>query len=66
MADLIFVLSIFAVGVGCGYCVRSLISKKRRELYQASKQSRHFRLTKSQARAGVDFTAKSLPSPDKI
>jgi hypothetical protein len=33
MGDLILVLSIFAVGAGCGYFVRDRISKKRRELY---------------------------------
>jgi hypothetical protein len=66
VADLILVLSIFAVGAGCGYYVRSLISKKRRELFLASRQQKHFRRTKSPARAGVDFTSTSLPSPDKI
>jgi hypothetical protein len=44
MGDLILVLSIFAVGAGCGYfigyVVRDRISKKRRELYE-SKRSRH-------------------------
>jgi hypothetical protein len=44
MGDLILVLSIFTVGVGCGYFVRDRISKKRRELYlkrhELSKRSR--------------------------
>jgi hypothetical protein len=45
MADLILVLSIFAVGAGCGYYVRDLISKKRRERYLKSKQSKRSRNT---------------------
>jgi ribosomal protein S17E len=45
MGDLIFVLSIFAVGVGCGYYLRDLISKKRHERYLASKQSKRSRNT---------------------
>jgi hypothetical protein len=40
MGDVILVLSIFAVGAGCGYFVRDRISKKRRELYLGSKRSR--------------------------
>jgi hypothetical protein len=40
MGDLILVLSIFAVGVWCGYYVRDRISKKRRELFLESKRSR--------------------------
>jgi hypothetical protein len=40
MGDLIFVLSIFAVGAGCGYYLRDWISKKRHERYLASKQSK--------------------------
>ena len=43
MGDLIFVLSIFAVGAGCGYYLRDLVSKKRRERYQKSKQSKRAR-----------------------
>ena len=43
MGDLILVLSIFAVGAGCGYFVRERISKKRRELYVESKRSRRSR-----------------------
>jgi hypothetical protein len=45
MGDLILVLSIFAVGAGCGYYVRDLISKKRRERYLKSKQSKRSRNT---------------------
>jgi hypothetical protein len=45
MADLILVLSIFAVGAGCGYYVRDMISKKRRERYKKSKQSKRSRNT---------------------
>jgi hypothetical protein len=45
MADLILVLSIFAVGAGCGYYVRDLISKRRRERYLKSKQSKRSRNT---------------------
>jgi hypothetical protein len=45
MADLILVLSIFAVGAGCGYYVRDLISKRRRERYIRSKQSKRSRNT---------------------
>jgi hypothetical protein len=45
MGDLIFVLSIFAVGVGCGYYLRDLISKKRHERYLALKQSKRSRNT---------------------
>jgi hypothetical protein len=37
---LILLLSIFAVGVGCGYYLRDRISKKRRHL--ESKRSRRF------------------------
>jgi hypothetical protein len=40
MGDLILVLSIFAVGAGCGYYLRDRISKKRHERYLASKQSK--------------------------
>jgi hypothetical protein len=40
MGDLILLLSIFAVGVGCGYYGRDRISKKRRERYLESKNSR--------------------------
>ena len=43
MGDLIFVLSIFAVGAGCGYYLRDLVSKERRERYQKSKQSKRAR-----------------------
>ena len=45
MGDLILVLSIFAVGAGCGYYLRDLVSKKRRERYLASKQSKRSRNT---------------------
>jgi hypothetical protein len=45
MGDLIFVLSIFAVGVGCGYYLRDRISKKRHERYLASKKSKRSRNT---------------------
>jgi hypothetical protein len=45
MGDLIFVLSIFAVGAGCGYYLRDRISKKRHERYLASKQSKRSRNT---------------------
>jgi hypothetical protein len=45
MADLILVLSIFAVGAGCGYYVRDLISKKRREQYLKLTQSKRSRNT---------------------
>jgi hypothetical protein len=40
MVDPILVLSIFVVGVGCGYYLRDRISKKRRERYLVSKRSR--------------------------
>jgi hypothetical protein len=43
MGDLIFVLSIFAVGAGCGYYLRDRVSEKRRERYQKSKQSKRAR-----------------------
>jgi hypothetical protein len=45
MGDLILVFSIFAVGAGCGYYVRDLISKKRRERYLKSKHSKRSRNT---------------------
>ena len=45
MGDLIFVLSIFAVGAGCGYYLRDRISKKRHERYLASKKSKRSRNT---------------------
>ena len=45
MGDLIFVLSIFAVGAGCGYYLRDRISKTRHERYLASKQSKRSRNT---------------------
>src|ERR1700730_10039684 len=45
MGDLILVLSIFAVGAGCGYYLRDLVSKKRRKRYLASKQSKRSRNT---------------------
>jgi hypothetical protein len=45
MGDLILVLSIFAVGAGCGYYLRDRISKKRHERYLASKQSKRSRNT---------------------
>jgi hypothetical protein len=45
MGDLFFVLSIFAVGAGCGYYLRDRISKKRHERYLASKQSKRSRNT---------------------
>jgi hypothetical protein len=41
MGDLIFVLSIFAVGAGCGYYLRDRIYKMRHERYLASKRSRN-------------------------
>jgi hypothetical protein len=40
MGGLILVLSIFIVGVGCGYYLRDRISKKRRERYLETKHSR--------------------------
>jgi hypothetical protein len=40
MGDLILVLSIFAVGAGCGYYLRDWISKNRRERYLKLKQSK--------------------------
>jgi hypothetical protein len=43
MGDLIVVLSIFAVGAGCGYYARDLISKRRRERYLKSKQLKRAR-----------------------
>jgi hypothetical protein len=45
MGDLIFVLSISAVGAGCGYYLRDRISKMRHERYLASKQSKRSRKT---------------------
>ena len=45
MGDLILVLSIFAVGAGCGYYLRDRISKKRHERYLASKKSKRSRDT---------------------
>src|ERR1700681_3197297 len=45
MGDLFFVLSIFAVGAGCGYYLRDRISKKRHERYLASKKSKRSRDT---------------------
>jgi hypothetical protein len=45
MGDLILVLSIFAVGAGCGYYLRDRISKKRHERYLASKKSKRSRNT---------------------
>jgi hypothetical protein len=45
MGDLILVLSIFAVGAGCGYYLRDWISKKRRERYLKLKQSKRSRNT---------------------
>jgi hypothetical protein len=45
MGDLIFVLSIFAVGAGCGYYLRDRISKMRHERYLASEQSKRSRNT---------------------
>ena len=45
MADLILVLSIFAVGAGCGYYLRDRISKKRREQYLKLRQSKRSRNT---------------------
>jgi hypothetical protein len=43
MGDLIAVLSIFAVGAGCGYYLRDWISKNRRERYLKSKQLKRAR-----------------------
>jgi hypothetical protein len=60
MVDPIFVLSIFAAGVGCGYYVRHLISKKRRDRYLEWKRSKRSRKTVSQARAVVDFAGTEL------
>jgi hypothetical protein len=40
MADLIFVLSIFAAGTGFGYYLRDRISKMRLKKYLKSKQSK--------------------------
>ena len=45
VGDLILVLSIFAVGAGCGYYLRDRISKKRHERYLASKKSKRSRDT---------------------
>jgi hypothetical protein len=43
MGDLIVVLSIFAVGAGCGYYLRDWISKRRRERYLKLKQAKRAR-----------------------
>jgi hypothetical protein len=43
MVDLILVLSIFAAGGWCGFYLRDRISKKRRELYLASRRARRSR-----------------------
>jgi hypothetical protein len=45
MTDLILVLSIFAVGAGCGYYLRDWISKRRRERYLKLKQAKRSRKT---------------------
>jgi hypothetical protein len=45
MGDLILVVSIFAIGTGCGYYLRDLISKKRRERYLKLKHSTRSRNT---------------------
>jgi hypothetical protein len=45
MADLIFVLSIFAAGTGFGYYLRDRISKKRHKQHLKSKQSKRSRNT---------------------
>jgi len=43
MDDLIFVLSIFAVGFGCGYFVREVISRRRHRRFQEARQTRRSR-----------------------
>jgi hypothetical protein len=45
MTDLILVLSIFAVGAGCGYYLRDWISKRRRKRYLKLKQAKRSRNT---------------------
>ena len=45
MGDLILVFSIFAIGAACGYYLRDWISKRRRERYLKSKESKRSRNT---------------------
>ena len=64
MEDLILVLSIFAVGVGCGYYVRDVISKRRRKRVLKAKQARRSRKYSplTSGVAGAPYTLPNMPS----
>jgi hypothetical protein len=64
MDDLIFVSLIFVIGFGCGYCVRDVLSRRRRKRFLEAKQARRSRrqMGLTAGLAGAPSSLRDTPS----